>query len=89
MKNILSALYNGELHEWDRSPEEFKGTEEWIKRDEAYEKLEKALSKEQQDLFEEYYHFDGGCLGLELERAYANGVRTGMLLAMEALKFEP
>ncbi len=89
MKNILYHLYHGEINERERSTKELQKTEEWQERDEAYEKLEKTLSKEQETLFEEYYMASSGYFGLEKERAYANGVRTGMLLTLEMLKFEP
>ncbi len=69
MKDILLHLYNGRLNESERSVKELQETEEFKNMDAAYEKLRATFSKEQARLFEEYYFWNSGYCGKELERA--------------------
>ena len=88
MKNILSHLYNGNIDESTRSIKDLQKTKEYKKMDECYQKLIKTLNEEQQELFEEYYESDGEYTTLEKERIYANGVKTGMCIALELVDFD-
>ncbi|MBQ7226850.1 MAG: hypothetical protein IJX05_00445 [Clostridia bacterium] len=85
--NILNELYHGNINESARSIKDLQNTEEYKRMDESYKKLQEALTNEQKTLFEEFYDHDGDFVGLENERSYANGVRTGMLLALSLLDF--
>lgn len=89
MKNILQHLYHGNLNEVERSTEEFEKTEEYEKYYASIKKLTESLSPEQQKLFDEYYDWEGAYQSLLSERTYANGVKTGMCLALELVDFEP
>ena len=87
-KHILHHLYLGNFNENERSIAQFKNTKEFLDRDNAYKALEKTFTDQQLKLFDEYFLADGGCMGLVLERAYANGFQTGFWLAFELFNFE-
>ena len=89
MKNILYHLYHGNLCEADRSTKDLQKTQTFKKRDDSYEKLIATFDERQRELFEEFFVLDGDYEGLEKERIYANGVKTGICLALELLEFEP
>ena len=88
-KDIIKCIFYGGLAESERGTKEFQDTEEFRKRNEAYDKMEATFSEEQRKLFEEYYFWDGGCFNLQIERAYANGLKTGVWLAAELADFQP
>ena len=88
MKDILKHLYSGDVREIDRSVKDLQETEEFKKMDECYEKLTATLSEEQAKLFEEYYLWESGYIGLEKEQTYANGVRLGMCLILSLRDFD-
>ena len=89
MKNILSRLYYGEVNDSNQSVKDLQHTEEYKSYAAALEKLTATFSEEQEDLFETYFECDGNYTGIEKERIYANGVKTGMCLALSLLDFEP
>ena len=89
MKRITPYLYRGELSEWERSTEELKKTEEFKNYDEYYEKFVQTLSQEQEKLFDLFLERAVNYAELQKERAYANGVKTGVLLGVELAEFNP
>ncbi len=90
MKDVVGLLYNGKLHEWDRPlTEEIMQSEEYKQRDKYYKLLFATLNDEQKKLFEEYYLYSAGKSGLMQERAYSNGFKTGVLMAMQVLQHDP
>ncbi len=89
MKNIFSYLYYGELNEAHRSVKDLQKTEEYKSYAAALEKLTASFSEAQEDLFESYFECEGNYTGIEKERIYPNGVKTGMCLALSLLDFEP
>ena len=90
MKDIVRLLYNGRLHEWDRLlTEEITQSEEFQEEIKYYERLFATLNDEQKKLFEEYFLYSGGVSGLIQERAYVNGFKTGALMVMQLLDFDP
>ena len=86
MKNVIKALYNGEITEWERPLGKIAETAEYKHVWECFERFEKSLTKEQETLFNEYYLADGGLEKLLLERVYANAFKTGFWLAMDLQK---
>ena len=90
MKDIAQLLYHGKLHEWDRPlTGEIMQSKEFQEENKYYEQLFATFNDEQKKLFEEYFLYSGGVSGLIQERAYANGFKTGALMAMQLLDFDP
>ena len=88
MKDILQELYRGKIREIDRSVKDLRGTEEFKKVDEHYEKLTATFSKEQAKLFEEYSCWEMSYFNLEKEKSYAAGVRLGMRFILSLWDFD-
>lgn len=89
MKNILQALYYGRLNEFERNIKKLQETQQYKEYDKCYKKLVGTLTPEQKNLFEEYFQSESIYLSLENEQIYANGVKTGMCLALELIDFDP
>lgn len=89
MKDVLRHLYNGELNEAERKVTDLYETEEYKQSNESYERLAGTFSQEQSKLFEEYFEKNGLYTAKVMEEIYANGFKTGMLLAFEVADFEP
>ena len=86
---ILNHLYHGNLNEAERRVEKLHNTEEYKKSIEFGDKLLASLSKEQKELFNKYFEWDSAYRGLENERLYINGFKTGMQMALETFQFDP
>lgn len=89
MNNILQHLYHGNLNESERKSTDLHETEEYKKYIEHCDKLIATFSKEQEKLFNTYFEWDSAYRGVENERLYANGFKTGMCVALELLDFKP
>ena len=89
MKDILKKMYYGNLNESERPLKGLYQSEEFKKMNECYEKLMKSLTKEQKDLFEEYYESNLGVECMEKECLYENAVKTGICIGLEMMDFEP
>lgn len=88
-KNVLDELYYGNIHESERTLGKIKESEEYKQYCEITEKFEATLSKEQINLFNQFFVASGGHESLWLKRTYANGVKLGMALALELIDFDP
>lgn len=83
MKNIIEAMFYGEINEAERKTkvERSKGL------DNAFDAFEKTLDKRQAELFDKYYMQEGLYMG-EVERErYEQGFKTGFWLAMRMMDF--
>lgn len=89
MKSIIEEIYYGNLSEVERGTKDFQKREEYKKAVESYDKFEKTFNGDQMNLFNEWYINETSYLGLIQERTYVNGFKTGMLLVLELLNFEP
>lgn len=57
--------------------------------DTKYVKLLEALSAEQKILLNEFCECESAYIGLEKERAYSNGFKTGVWLGLVLMDFKP
>lgn len=89
MKSILKEIYYGRLNEADRPICEFFKTKEYEEMNKHFDKFADTLTKEQFKLFDLYDEKNTLFNDLIFERTYKNGIKTGMLLILELLNFEP
>ncbi|MBQ8375269.1 MAG: hypothetical protein IJX98_06850 [Clostridia bacterium] len=86
MKRMIERLFV-QIHGEDDFG--LRNSEEMKKRKEAIECLVATFTQEQDKLFDEYYLCDGACVGRQLEKVYALGFKTGVLIGMELAEFDP
>ena len=83
MKNIIEAMFYGEINEAERKTKVERSKE----LDVAFDAFEKTLDKKQIELFDKYYLEDGLYMG-EIERErYEQGFKTGFWLAVQLSNF--
>lgn len=83
MKKVLSELYYGNINEAERSTEDLLKSQEYQKLKEITEKLFASFSKEQKQIFDEYFFAEVAYTDLEKRRIYKNGIKIGFALAIE------
>lgn len=83
MKKVLSELYYGNINEAERGAEDLLKSQEYQKRKEIAKKLFASFSKEQKQIFDEYFFAEAAYMDLEKLRCYKNGIKIGFVLAIE------
>ena len=87
--NIYQDLYYGRINAIETPIKNLYKTKEFKEMDDSYNKLYECLSSEQKKLFDEYWFNESGFSGLQNELAYIKGFKTGMLLIIGLLDFDP
>ncbi|MBR7099954.1 MAG: hypothetical protein IKC91_02235 [Clostridia bacterium] len=84
MKNsIILQIFRGERGRYDMSP--FIDREYRKQADEIYEKLEKKLSKEDFNLFNDFIDKDGFARCEEMDGYFLEGVKIGLRMGIECM----
>jgi vacuolar-type H+-ATPase subunit H len=87
MTNILDELYYGNIQQvFKKASNEYK--EAHKKEMKLLAEFEKQLPKELEDLFEKYVTSCDDKNDIEVKDAYIQGLKTGLLIGIEASKIE-
>ena len=86
---IEEILYGDLLEQWESAPCSEEADEAWEEYCKYGAAVDKILSKEHAQLWNDYYLAEGGVESVEKKRAFKIGARFGLLLAFELSEYSP
>ncbi len=86
---IEEMLYGDLLEQWESPPCSEEADEAWEEYCKYGAAVDKILSKEHAQLWNDYYLAEGGVESVEKKRAFKIGARFGLLLAFELSEYSP
>ena len=88
--SVIEEMLYGELFEqWERAACLEEADEVWEEYYKYGDAVDKILSKEHAQLWNDYYLAEGGVESVEKKRAFKIGARFGLLLAFELSEYSP
>lgn len=88
--SVIEEMLYGELSgQWERAACLEEADEVWEEYYKYGDAVDKILSKEHAQLWNDYYDAESGVEGVEKKRAFKMGARFGLLLAFELSEYSP